>query len=175
MLKSLLALILMAAQPAPSAVTPKPLPLSYALDQLDSLGFAVLLPELPEDFTLSDVRVQVLPQAREGQIASYTLVFASKTQSFMLQSRPQGYRLNPGNCSSAVLLASRPFLQPELSWLEPQTLELLSPACAPTGQPLLAPVSSRQALGYWQRMHWYLPLALRSRPTHLLLFHPALQ
>lgn len=175
MLKPLLALILMAAQPEPSIVTPKPLTLSYALDQLDSLGFAVLLPELPEDFTLSDVRVQVLPQAREGQIASYTLVFVGKDQSFMLQSRPQGYRLNTGNCSSAVLLASRPFVQPELSWLEPQTLELLSPACAPTGQPLLASISHQQALGYWQRLHWYLPAARRNRPAHLLLFHPELQ
>lgn len=151
-------------------------PRGAELDRLEGLGFAVLLPDLPESFSLSDVRYQLLPQAREGLIVSYTLVFTSSDQSFILQSRPDGYRLNTANCTSPLLLASVPFSQPELSILERQTLELRSPACAVTGQPLATqPLTRQQALEYWQHLHWYLPLALRQRPSHLRLFQPRLQ
>lgn len=172
---ALLSLLLSLLVSAPENTRPRPLELLYATGQLESLPLPVLVPDLPEEFVLNDVRLQRLPHVREGQVLSYTLVFVSKDQSFMLQSRPNGYRLNDKQCTAPVLLSSKPFRITDFD-AEPQTLELISPACSVTGQVLPdAAITLQQAETFWKHLHWYLPLPLRYKPAHLLLFQPELQ
>ncbi|HEY9839912.1 MAG: hypothetical protein ACAI44_07965 [Candidatus Sericytochromatia bacterium] len=166
MLKLLLGLML-AAGSAEGVQAPT---LDRILQQgaLESLPFPVLLPrQLPAGFELLDVRLHTLPHAQMGWIQSYTLVFASADQCFMLQSRPDGYKLPDSHCPGQQLKASRPFFPPAWS-IEPQTLFLISPACTLTGQPLSKAAISAAAAGeIWQELGWYLPLALRQHPPRL--------
>lgn len=141
-------------------VSPMPIDEVYAQAALQSLPFPVLVPEAP-DFGLIDVRLNRLPHARLGSEQSYTLVFVKGQQSFMLQSRLSGYQHPASACDKLVMGQSEPVLLQGYAF-EPQVLEVLSPACSPTGHALttdaITPDQGRELL---QSLRWYLPLNYR--------------
>jgi hypothetical protein len=90
-LKSLLGLTL-ALSSATGQMQHMPVRLEQQIGMLEGLPLPVLLPEsLSEAYELNNVRLQALPHPIWGHIQSWTVVFVSPQQSFMLQSRPLGY------------------------------------------------------------------------------------
>lgn len=164
-MKQILWLCLAACLASPALAKPiEPLPPQYQLQAgiLESLPYPVLVAHyLPEGFLLLDARVQHWPHARLGQQASYALVYASHQGSFAIQSRLASHSQFRRSCPQTVHFTSEAFWFQGLSF-EPQVVELVSPACAVTGQSLQTEgLSSEQSQQIWNQLKWFYPLPFR--------------
>lgn len=160
-LTSFLLLGLISAVPAEQALI-GPLPPIYLQQQglLEVLPYPILMPtSLPEGVELLDVRLSLLPHPGLQQQQSYTLVYLAGQRSFALQSRLLNYQQTA--CQNQLHHRSQPIRLQGLAG-DLQQLELVSPACTLTGQPLTSQgLTSEMAAKVWASLKWYLPLALR--------------
>ena len=165
-MKQILWLFLAGFLASPALAKPiQPLPPQYQLQAgiLESLPYPVLVAHyMPEDFMLVDARVQSWPHARLGQQATYAVVYASNNASFAIQSRLASHSQFKRACKQEVHFTSESFWFQGYSF-EPQVVELVSPACAVSGQALdtegLKPEQSQQI---WNKLKWFYPLPFRS-------------